>query len=371
MLLIAHRQTRFDGLQSSKSAPGALANQFWSALDVRSGLTELRAGCIWEQGEAEVAQTQLNIVRTVAELRQATTAWRSEGRTLALVPTMGALHAGHLALVERATESADRTLVSIFVNPSQFAPNEDLARYPRDELGDVAKLIEAGCDLVWAPTTQDMYPEGFATHIVPGGAALGLESTARPHFFGAVATVCGKLFAAAAPDFALFGEKDYQQLCVIRQLVRDLSLPLRIVSVPTVREADGLALSSRNAYLSHQQRAIAPELYRVICEVAAKAAGAMPEIDGAADRRKAPRPAPLLPEPGRPKDEPQLSALDPICANAVDELGRAGFTKIDYVAVREAETLKVVSAPTARPLRGLAAVRLGETRLIDNVPANL
>ncbi|MGI9403002.1 MAG: pantoate--beta-alanine ligase [Hyphomicrobium sp.] len=318
-----------------------------------------------------MVQNQLNIVRAVAELRQVTTGWRKEGRTVALVPTMGALHAGHVALVQRATETADRTLVSIFVNPSQFAPHEDLARYPRDEAGDVTKLIEAGCDLVWAPTVKEMYPDGFATRIVPGAAALGLESIARPHFFGGVATVCCKLFAAATPDFAVFGEKDYQQLCVIRQLVRDLNLPLKIVAVPTVREADGLALASRNAYLSPKERATAPELHRVICEVAARAARAVRESDGDAGRRKAPRPAPLLPEPGRPKDEPQLAVLDTICAEAMQELERAGFTKIDYVAVREAGSLKVVSAPTARPLRVLAAARLGETRLIDNVPANL
>ncbi len=317
-----------------------------------------------------MVQNRVNIVRTAGELRQVTAGWRKEGRSVALVPTMGALHAGHLALVRRAAETADCTLVSIFVNPSQFAPHEDLARYPRDEAGDLAKLVEAGGDLVWAPTAQDMYPEGFATRIVPGGAALGLESVQRPHFFGAVATVCCKLFAAATPDFAVFGEKDYQQLCVIRQLVRDLDLPLEIVAVPTVREADGLALSSRNAYLSPAERAIAPQLHRVICQIAADATRALRELDGGTGRRKAPRPSPLLPEPGRPRDEPQLAVLDTICAEAVQELERAGFANIDYVAVREADTLKVVSAPTTRPLRVLAAARLGGTRLIDNVPVN-
>jgi len=317
-----------------------------------------------------VVQNRVNIVRTAGELRQVTAGWRKEGRSVALVPTMGALHAGHLALVRRAAETADCPLVSIFVNPSQFAPHEDLARYPRDEAGDLVKLVEAGCDLVWAPTAQDMYPEGFATRIVPGGAARGLESVQRPHFFGAVATVCCKLFAAATPDYAVFGEKDYQQLCVIRQLVRDLDLPLKIVVVPTVREADGLALSSRNAYLSPAERAIAPQLHRVICQIAADATRALRELDGGTGRRKAPRPSPLLPEPGRPRDEPQLAVLDTICAEAVQELERAGFANIDYVAIREADTLKVVSAPTTRPLRVLAAARLGGTRLIDNVPAN-
>jgi pantoate--beta-alanine ligase len=332
---------------------------------------ELRAGSIGAKREAEVPQNQLDSVRTVAELRQMTAGWRKAGQAAALVPTMGALHAGHLALVRRATEIADRTLVSIFVNPSQFAPHEDLTRYPRDEAGDLAKLAQAGCHLVWAPTAQDMYPEGFATAITPGGAALGLESVARPHFFGAVATVCCKLFVAAAPNFALFGEKDYQQLCVIRQLVRDLNLPLEIVNVPTVREADGLAMSSRNAYLSPAERAIAPELHRVICQVATEATRAMQDPDGDASRHKAPRPTPLLPEPGWPKGEPQLAALDEICASAVQTLERAGFTKIDYVAVREAGTLKVLSARTTRPLRVLAAAHLGKTRLIDNVPAHI
>jgi len=318
-----------------------------------------------------VLQNQLDSVRTVAELRQMTAGWRKAGQTVALVPTMGALHAGHLALVQRATETADRTLVSIFVNPSQFAPHEDLARYPRDVASDFAKLIAVGCNLAWVPTVQDIYPEGFATRIVPGGAAVGLESIARPHFFGAVATVCCKLFAAASPDYAVFGEKDYQQLCVIRQLVRDLNMPLKIIALPTVREADGLALSSRNAYLSPKERALAPELHRVICKVATRAAHAMRKSEGDSGRRKAPRPSLLLHEPGRPKDAPQLAALDTICAEAAQELERVGFAKVDYVAVREADTLKVVRAATDRPLRVLVAARMGETRLIDNVPANL
>jgi len=350
--------------------PRALIHPICSALDVRQSLAELRAGSIWVKHEAEVTENQLNKVRTVAELRQVTAGWRKENLTVALVPTMGALHVGHLALVKRATEIADRTLVSIFVNPSQFAPNEDLSHYPRDETGDFAKLTEAGCDLAWVPAPQEIYPEGFATRIMPAGAAFGLESIARPHFFGAVATVCCKLFAAATPDFAVFGEKDYQQLCVIQQIVRDLNLPLKIVAVPTVREGDGLALSSRNAYLLAKERAIAPVLHRVICEVAARAKRAVAEPDGDANRRRAPRPSPLLPEPGRPKDRPQLFELNTICEDAVQELERAGFTKVDYVAVREAGTLEIISVPTARPMRVLAAVYLGKTRLIDNVPAN-
>lgn len=305
-------------------------------------------------------------IRTIPEVRQAVAAWRQNGLRVALVPTMGALHLGHLALLRRATKEADRTLVSIFVNPSQFSPNEDLARYPRDEAGDLAKLASEGCNLVWAPSVPDMYPEGFATRIVPGGAALGLESDHRPHFFGAVATVCCKLFSAATPDVAIFGEKDYQQLCVVRQMVRDLNLPLRILAEPTVREADGLALSSRNAYLAADERAVAPALHRILEEVAAKAAEAVRGSGGTPAGR--PRPAPLVPDPRLADATPQLPALDDICQDAKRALEAAGFTKVDYVAVREADTLKVVSTRTDKPLRVLAAAWLGTTRLIDNVP---
>jgi pantoate--beta-alanine ligase len=314
-----------------------------------------------------VTQQQPQIVRTHAELRQAVAAWRREGLTIALVPTMGALHLGHLALLRRAAKEADRTLVSIFVNPSQFAPNEDLARYPRDEAGDLAKLAAEGCPLVWAPSAADMYPEGFATRIVPAGAALGLESDHRPHFFAGVATVCCKLFNATTPDLALFGEKDYQQLCVVRQMVRDLDLPLRILAEPTVREADGLALSSRNAYLTAEEREIAPALHRILEAVAAKAAEAMRASRSAAAKR--PRPAPLVPDPRLANAEPQLPALDTICEDAKRALKAAGFAKVDYVAVRAADTLKVVSERSERPLRVLAAAWLGATRLIDNVAA--
>lgn len=307
------------------------------------------------------------VVRPVDELRRAVARWRQEGQSVALVPTMGALHAGHLALVRRASTLAERTVVSIFVNPSQFAPSEDLARYPRDEAGDLAKLQGEGCDLVWAPAVADMYPKGFSTRIVPGGAALGLESDSRPHFFGAVATVCCKLFTAVAPDVAVFGEKDYQQLCVVRQMVRDLNLSLRIFGEATVREADGLALSSRNVYLSQRERAVAPALYRVLKETADKVAAAVRGREAATAGAR-PRPAPLLREPGDP-GEPQLPALDAICEGATAALKAAGFTKVDYVAVREADTLKVVSDRGERPLRVLAAAWLGATRLIDNVAA--
>ena len=282
-----------------------------------------------------MASCALKVVRTVKDVRQAVASWRREGETVALVPTMGALHEGHLALVRLAKKRAPRAVVSIFVNPTQFAPGEDPGRYPRDEAGDVAKLKAVGADLVWAPDQAEMYPPGFATPIEPGGAALELEGRFRPHHFGGVATVCLKLFSAVAPDLAVFGEKDYQQLTVIRQMVRDLALPLAIVAAPTVREKDGLALSSRNAYLSPAERAAAPALYRIICEVAAKvAAGTQISDETAAAKR---------------------------------DLERAGFTKVDYVEVRDAETLAPLDPSSGRPGRVLAAAWLGTTRLIDNV----
>jgi pantoate--beta-alanine ligase len=311
--------------------------------------------------------TKPNVVRSVADLRAVVSKWRQNGLKVSLVPTMGALHAGHISLVRRAGELADRTVVSIFVNPSQFAPHEDLARYPRDEAGDLTQLGAASCDLVWAPTVADMYPEGFATRIVPAGAAQGLESDFRPHFFGGVATVCSKLFGATTPDFAVFGEKDYQQLCVIRQMVRDLNMPLSIVGVETARETDGLALSSRNVYLSAAERQIAPAVNRILRDVAAKAQAI---ASGSANigKGKAPRPTPLFRDPTEPPDVHELSGLTALAAGAARELLSAGFTKVDYVAVREADTLKVVSQIGARPLRVLAAAWLGTTRLIDNVP---
>ena len=312
--------------------------------------------------------TKLKVVRSIADLRHAVAQWRNNGLKVALVPTMGALHAGHFALVRRAAEMADRTLVSIFVNPSQFAPNEDLARYPRDEAGDLAKLAGETCHLVWAPTTADMYPEGFATRVVPAGAAHGLEADFRPHFFGAVATVCAKLFGAAAPDIAVFGEKDYQQLCVIRQMVADLDMPIEVAGVPTLREADGLALSSRNVYLSAEERAIAPALNRVLTALAAEAHEIV-RGGGSARRGKAPRAVPLLRDPTLPPQMRQLPDIEAICAAAAQELEAAGFTKVDYVAVHHADTLKVVTEKSPAPLRVLAAAWLGKTRLIDNVAA--
>jgi pantoate--beta-alanine ligase len=274
------------------------------------------------------------VVRRLEPLRAEVRGWRGAGDSVALVPTMGALHRGHLELVRLARARCRRAVVSIFVNPTQFAPQEDFERYPRDEAGDLAKLAAAGCDLVWAPGSSEMYPEGFATRIVPGGAAAGLEGEFRPHFFSGVATVCCKLFTQVAPDIAVFGEKDYQQLCVVRQVARDLDLPLEIAGLPTVREPDGLALSSRNAYLSAGERRVAPLLHKVIVGVAHAVAGGGSGT-AAAERGKA-------------------------------ALEAAGF-KVDYLEVRDAATLRPAVPGAERPLRVLVAAWLGKTRLIDNV----
>jgi pantoate--beta-alanine ligase len=276
------------------------------------------------------------IVRTVRALRAAVGAWRSADERIALVPTMGALHDGHLTLVRLARRRADRAIVSIFVNPTQFAPTEDLSRYPRDEAGDRLKLGAAGCDLIWAPTPATMYPEGFSTTIVPKGAALPLEGEFRPHHFAGVATVCAKLFIQVAPDVAVFGEKDYQQLCVVRQIVRDLDLPLTIAAAPTSRDADGLARSSRNAYLAADERAAAPALHRAILGIAATVT--------------------------------RGGLVNKAIAVAERDLIEAGFRKVDYLAVRDAQTLDPLEPKSGRPGRVLAAAWIGATRLIDNVP---
>ncbi|MBI1650037.1 pantoate--beta-alanine ligase [Hyphomicrobium sulfonivorans] len=315
--------------------------------------------------EVNTVSNQIQIVRGIPELRETVRDWRRQGLSVALVPTMGALHAGHISLVRRAAELADRTIVSIFVNPTQFAPNEDLARYPRTEAADLALLGPERCDLVWTPQPADMYPEGFATRVLPAGAAAGLESDFRPHFFGGVATVCSKLFGATTPDIAIFGEKDYQQLCVIRQLVRDLNIPIEIVGAETAREPDDLALSSRNVYLSTEERTIAPALARVLRDTALKAQAL---LQNTAAARPAPKAVPMFPEPGQPAPIHQLPALERLCEAASEQLRQAGFAKVDYVAVREADTLRPVNALGARPLRVLGAAWLGTTRLIDNVP---
>ncbi len=282
-----------------------------------------------------MAEPRVKIVRRVKDLRRTVGGWRTASESIGLVPTMGALHEGHLGLVSLAKKKADRAVVSIFVNPAQFAAHEDLSRYPRDEAGDVKKLASAGADLVWSPGVDEMYPPGSATRIIPEGAALGLEGEFRPHHFGGVATVCCKLFNQVAPDFAVFGEKDYQQLCVIRQMVRDLDLAVKIIGMPTVREKDGLALSSRNAYLTPEEREIAPALSRTLRDVAKSMAGGATILAAVAAARA--------------------------------EVKRAGFGKIDYIEVRDAETLAPYETSSGRAGRVIAAVWLGKTRLIDNV----
>jgi pantoate--beta-alanine ligase len=267
-------------------------------------------------------------------LRREIAALRDGGGAVAFVPTMGALHAGHMALVAEARRRARHVVASIFVNPTQFGPNEDLSTYPRREASDMRLLEDEGCAILWAPDTAAMYPEGHATSVTVGGVSEGLDGDARPGHFAGVATVVLKLFNQVRPDIALFGEKDYQQLAVVKAMVRDLDLAVEIVAVPTQRDADGLALSSRNAYLTDEERQAARALPRALGE----AAGA---IQGGGD---------------------VAAAL----AAARDKLAKAGFGPIDYVELRDAETLAPAAA-LDRPARLLAAARIGHTRLIDNL----
>ena len=277
----------------------------------------------------------IRIVRTLSTLRRTAARWRASGERIALVPTMGALHSGHLALVRSARRRAQRVVVSIFVNPAQFAPNEDLASYPRSFEADIRVLGDIAADLVWAPAAAVMYPPGFVTRIVPEGpATAGLEDRFRPHFFSGVATVVAKLLIQCTPDFAMFGEKDYQQLKVVTRLAKDLDLPVKIVAVATVRERDGLALSSRNSYLSASERAAAPTLYRVLKECADKIA----------------------------RGELLARVLDEGAA----AIERAGFV-LDYLEARHADTLEPISSLKDGPIRLLVAARIGKTRLIDNI----
>lgn len=278
--------------------------------------------------------TPLPVVRDVAALRNDIGAWRKAGLRVGLVPTMGALHDGHLSLVRTAKEKCERVVTTLFVNPRQFAPHEDFERYPRDEAGDAAMLAGAGCDLLYAPDRAAMYPEGFATNVIVSDVSTPLEGEFRPHFFGGVATVVTKLLLQALPDAAFFGEKDYQQLQVIKRMTRDLDIPVAIEGCATIREADGLAMSSRNAYLSADERRIAARLNHIMHD-AIKAARA-----------------------GAP-----IAAVE---TEASRHLIAAGFSSIDYIAVRDAETLAPIS-DLARPARILAAAWLGKTRLIDNM----
>ncbi|EXL09023.1 hypothetical protein BG36_23820 [Aquamicrobium defluvii] len=271
--------------------------------------------------------------RTIADLRAQVKEWRRQGLSVAMVPTMGALHDGHLSLMREALSRADRCIVSIFVNPTQFAPTEDLDKYPRQLERDLERLAEVGVQLAFTPSPDEVYPEGFATKVVVGGPSAGLETDFRPHFFEGVATVVSKLFLQATPDCAVFGQKDYQQLCVVRRMCRDLDIPVEIIGAPTVRDAHGLAMSSRNAYLDAGQLAIARQMNVILYSAAAAIAeGADPDKETASASR---------------------ALLD------------AGFSNVDYVAVRESGSLGPWQPETEGRL--LAAAWLGSTRLIDNV----
>ena len=274
----------------------------------------------------------LQIVRTIAELRDVTGGWRKAGLTSAVVPTMGALHEGHLTLVRQGLQNADRAVATLFVNPKQFAANEDLSRYPRDEAGDAAKLESAGAHLLYAPAPEVMYPQNFATTVsLSGPATAGLEDRFRPDFFAGVATVVTKLFNQCQCDFAMFGEKDYQQLQVVTRMAADLDIPIKVLPVPTIREADGLAMSSRNAYLHKEERAKAVAIYKALTQ--------------AADAIR--------------------NGTSP---NAATTKAAASLTdfRVDYVEARSAENLARVET-FDQPLRLLAAAWLGKTRLIDNI----
>ncbi len=273
------------------------------------------------------------VVETVSDLRTVVREWRRQGLSVAMVPTMGALHDGHVSLTRIALERADRCVVSIFVNPTQFAPTEDLDKYPRQLAADLDRLAEAGVQLAFTPTAAEMYPHGFDVKVVIGGPSAGLETDFRPTFFEGVATVVAKLFLQTLPDCAVFGEKDYQQLCVVKKLCRDLDIPIEIIGAPTVRDADGLAMSSRNAYLTPTELAVARQLNRIL------------------------RHAAQAVQSGASEQETLEKARQKILA--------AGFGAVDYVEARESDTL----APWQRDRDGriLVAARLGATRLIDNV----
>jgi pantoate--beta-alanine ligase len=276
---------------------------------------------------------QFEIVRTVADLRAQVAQYRRSGASVGLVPTMGALHDGHLTLVRSAKLDNARVIATIFVNPKQFGPTEDLSRYPRDEAADVAMLKEVGADLLFAPDLGEMYPEGFSTSVSVGGISQHLEGASRPQFFSGVATVVSKLLLQAVPDRAYFGEKDFQQLQVVRRMVRDLNIPVTIVAVPTIREADGLAMSSRNRYLSPAQRKMASALPQIMHDTVTELRGG--------------------------------SVAAPIIANAKGRLHKAGFDRVDYLELCDEATLQPIPAARASS-RLFVAAYVGATRLIDN-----
>ena len=278
------------------------------------------------------------ITRTVADLRQTVRAFRTAGHTIGLVPTLGALHDGHTALVREAKKRVDRVITTIFVNPTQFAPNEDLAKYPRTEESDLAKLRAVKADVLFAPSVEVIYPDGFATTVsLAGPAVAGLEDRFRPTHFAGVATIVAKLFIQSGADIAMFGEKDYQQLMVVTRMARDLDLPIRVIGIETVREEDGLAMSSRNRFLPPADRAVAPVLYQTLRRTAdAMIAGEAFEASLAAGRQA---------------------------------IVAAGF-KLDYLEARHAASLAPITTLAAGPVRLLVAARIGQTRLIDNMAVN-
>ncbi len=275
----------------------------------------------------------MEVARSIAEMRAIVKDWRKSDQRVSLVPTMGALHEGHLSLVHKGKERTDKSIVSIFVNPAQFAPHEDFNTYPREEERDFAALRHANVDLVYAPDVKEIYPENHHTKVEVQGISQLLEGQFRPQFFIGVATVVAKLLVQVMPDVALFGEKDYQQLCVIRAMARDLDIPVDVLGGETIRESDGLAMSSRNAYLTNAERTLAPRLYQEITAIAE-------QVSAGAD-------------------------IDQVCAAASKGLSESGFKAIDYIVVKDADTLE---DPTpGRPMRVLAAAWLGRTRLIDNI----
>ncbi len=278
--------------------------------------------------------TRLPVIRFATELRKAVQQWRRRGQRVALVPTMGGLHEGHLSLVRLAKKHASRVVVSVFVNPTQFAPHEDFNSYPRNEEHDWHKLLSVQPDAMYAPEVDEIYPHDFATRVEVAGLTQTLEGISRPHFFAGVTTVVAKLFLQCLPDLAVFGEKDYQQLLVVKRMVKDMAFPITILPGPIVRERDGLAMSSRNVYLDPKERSIAPQLYAILRDVAADLAS------------------------GRPVRESLTQGKV--------RLENAGF-RIDYLELRDSETLMPMEAIAHERTRLLAAVFLGRVRLIDNI----
>ncbi|AUG51631.1 pantoate--beta-alanine ligase [Thalassospira marina] len=283
----------------------------------------------------------LTTVHTVADLRARVSRWRAEGLKVALVPTMGALHEGHISLTKLARTQADRVIVSVFVNPTQFGPTEDFAAYPRTLPADQKILDAAGVELCFAPSVEEMYPSGFATRLHIDNLTDMLCGAARPGHFDGMAQIVTKLLLQAMPDYALFGEKDYQQLMVIKRFVTDLNIPVSIIGGPIHREADGLAMSSRNRYLSPEERETATTLSRVLSSITDRAS--------------------------------RGDAIEPLLETGRQQIASAGFSPIDYLEIRDAENLELMHGVIDRPARVFVAARLGKARLIDNmaiIPAN-